>query len=57
MEEIFIPFFQYAILLNVPKSIRLKRVKMRSSQKFGNRMLSGGDLYEQEEKFSKDMEK
>ncbi len=44
-------FFQYAILLDVPKDIRLQRVKTRSFQKFGNRMLSGGDLYEREEKF------
>ena len=29
----------------------MQRVKKRSFQKFGNRMLSGGDLYEQEEKF------
>ena len=42
---------QYAILLDVPKNIRLQRVKKRSFQKFGNRMLLGGDLYEQEEKF------
>ena len=42
---------QYAILLDVPKNIRLKRVKKRSFQKFGNRMLLGGDLYEQEENF------
>ena len=44
-------FFQYAVLLDVPKDIRLQRVKKRSFQKFGNRMLSGGDLYEQEERF------
>lgn len=49
-EDIY-SFFQYAILLDVPKNIRLQRVKERSFQKFGNRMLSGGDLYEQEEKF------
>ena len=29
----------------------MQRVKDRSFQKFGNRMLSGGDLFEQEEKF------
>lgn len=45
------PFFQYIILLDAPKEIRLQRVKKRSFQKFGNRMLLGGDLYEQEEKF------
>ena len=44
-------FFQYAILLEAPKEIRLQRVKNRSFQKFGNRMLLGGDLYEQEENF------
>ena len=44
-------FFQYAVLLDVPKDIRLQRVKERSFQKFGNRMLPGGDLFEQEEKF------
>lgn len=45
------PFFQYAILINVPKDIRIQRVRNRSFQKFGNRMLIGGDLYEQEESF------
>ncbi len=49
-EDIY-SLIQYAILLDVPKNIRLQRVKKRSFQKFGNRMLSGGDLYEQEEKF------
>lgn len=49
-EDIY-PFIQYAILLDVPKDMRLQRVKERSFQKFGNRMLLGGDLYEQEEKF------
>ena len=49
-EDIY-SLIQYAILLDVPKNIRLKRVKKRSFQKFGNRMLWGGDLYEQEENF------
>lgn len=49
-EELY-SFFQYAILLDVPKDIRLQRVKERSFQKFGSRMLLGGDLFEQEEKF------
>ena len=38
-------------MLDVPRDIRLQRVRDRSFQKFGNRMLSGGDLFEQEEKF------
>lgn len=45
------PFFRYAILIDVPKEIRIQRVRNRSFQKFGNRMRMGGDLYEQEEKF------
>ncbi len=45
------PFFQYAVLIDVPKDIRIERVRNRSFQKFGNRMLLGGDLYEQEERF------
>lgn len=43
--------FECAILIDVPKDIRLKRVKARSFRKFGSRMLPGGDLYEQEEQF------
>lgn len=45
------PFFQYVVLIHVPKDIRIQRVKNRSFQKFGNRMLYGGDLYEQEKRF------
>ena len=44
-------FFRYAVLLHVPRELRLQRVKNRSFQKFGSRMLPGGDLYEQEEEF------
>ncbi len=44
-------FFQYAVVINVPKDIRIQRVKERSYQKFGKRMLAGGDLHEQEERF------
>lgn len=46
-----IPFYKYAVLIEVPKEIRLQRVRNRSFQKFGSRMLAGGDLYEQEENF------
>ena len=49
--EDFYSFIKYAVLLDVPKDIRLQRVKNRSYQKFGNRMLPNGDLYEQENAF------
>lgn len=50
-KESIYQFFQYAILIDVPRDIRIQRVKKRSLEKFGNRMLSGGDLYEQEKRF------
>lgn len=43
--------YQYVILIDVPKEIRMQRVRNRSFDKFGNRMLQGGDLYESEEAF------
>lgn len=49
--EMIYPFFQYAVLIDVPKDIRIERVKNRSFRKFGDRMLPGGDLHEQEERF------
>ena len=49
--EDFYSFINYVVLLNVPKDIRLQRVKDRSYRKFGNRILPNGDLYEQEKVF------
>lgn len=49
--ETITPFFQYAVLIDVPRDVRIQRVKNRSFQKFGNRMLPDGDLYEQEKHF------
>ncbi len=43
--------FRYAVLLTLPRDVRLRRVRERSLRKFGDRMLPGGDLYEQEEAF------
>lgn len=46
-----LPLYRYAVLIEVPKEIRLRRVRNRSFQKFGGRMKPGGDLYESEEVF------
>lgn len=43
--------FRYAVLVEVPREIRLQRVKNRSLQRFGDRALPGGDLYDSEERF------
>ncbi len=46
-----IPLYDYVIVIEVPKEIRSKRVRHRSFEKFGNKMLPGGDLYNQEKTF------
>lgn len=46
-----LPFFNFAVLVSVPREIRLQRVKSRSLRKFGDRVLPGGDLYERERGF------
>ena len=43
--------YNYVVMVEVPKEIRSQRVRERSFQKVGNRMLMGGDLYKQEEGF------
>lgn len=43
--------FACAILIEVPKEIRMERVRDRSNEKFGDRILPGGDLHEKEEMF------
>jgi len=45
--------YDYVILLEVPPEVRSQRIRQRSFQKFGSRMLPGGDLHEQEEAFFK----
>ena len=43
--------FTHAVWVQAPKALRMQRVRMRSFEKFGDRMLPGGDLYAQEEAF------
>ena len=44
-------YFDLAVLISVPKNIRMEHVRERSFRKFGERMLPGGDLYESENSF------
>lgn len=46
-----LPLYRYAVLMEMPKEIRMERIRNRSFQKFGSRMRAGGELYEQEEAF------
>ena len=54
-EEI-LPFYTLAVQIEAPKELRMQRVRNRSFQKFGNRILEGGDLHKQEEAFFKMVE-
>ena len=50
-DEKITSLFESIVRINVPKEIRMKRIRERSFRKFGDRMLPGGDLYETEEGF------
>ena len=49
--EAVLPYYKAAVLVEVPREVRLQRVWERSHCKFGERMLPGGDLYESEKRF------
>lgn len=40
-----------AVILKAPIAVRMKRIEHREYEKFGNRVLQGGDLYESQQKF------
>ena len=43
--------YKLVIYLSVPLNERMCRIKKRAYDKFGDRVLEGGDMYEQEQKF------
>ena len=43
--------YTLVVYLDVLPDVRMKRIRQRAIDKFGNRVLPGGDMYEQEEKF------
>ena len=45
----FINALDHIILVDVPKEVRSQRVRARSFQKFGDRILPGGELYDKEQ--------
>ncbi len=49
----FTSYLKCAVFIDVDEKTRLKRVRDRDIQKFGNRVLHGGDLYESTEGFYK----
>ena len=49
--EAVLPYYKRAVLVEVPRELRLHRVQQRSLDKFGDRAKPGGDLYEREKWF------
>ena len=49
--EAVLPYYKAAVQVEVPRDVRLQRVRERSQRRLGERMLPGGDLYESEKRF------
>lgn len=49
--DIIPKFYEFAVYLSAPFELRMERVKQRSYKQYGERILQGGDMYEQEQKF------
>jgi len=49
--DALIPIFDIAIRIVTPTKIRIKRLEAREYRRFGNRILSGGDMYVEHLKF------
>lgn len=54
IREFFNPLFELAVFLTVPVEIRINRLHARELAMFGERILEGGDMYEQHIKFLSD---
>ena len=54
MRKIFEPLFDMAVLVTVPAEIRAERIRLRETNRWGNRILPGGDMYETNKDYSKD---
>ncbi|MBO5110103.1 MAG: AAA family ATPase [Clostridia bacterium] len=53
--ESFDPFFELVVHLHADAQIRIKRVDKRELDLFGARILEGGDMYEEHQKFLNDI--
>ena len=43
---VFIPQFTLAVRLSVPHDVRMERLRKREYERYGDRILPGGDMYE-----------
>lgn len=49
--DVFIPLFDLVIRVVTPTDIRIQRIEQRELKHFGERILPGGDMYEEHQKF------
>jgi len=49
--DVAIPLFELVVYLAIPHDIRMARLRQRELARFGERILPGGDMYEQSQEF------
>jgi hypothetical protein len=49
--DVAIPLFELVVFLSIPQDIRMARLHRREHARFGERILPGGDMYEQSQEF------
>jgi hypothetical protein len=49
--DVAIPLFALVVFLWIPHDIRMARLRQREHERFGERILPGGDMYEQSQQF------
>ena len=49
--DVAIPLFELVVFLLIPTEIRLERLRQRKMERYGERMMPGGDMYEQSQAF------
>lgn len=42
----FVPLFDLAVFIRLPREIRMERIRARESKRFGDRIQPGGDMYQ-----------
>jgi len=49
--DVAIPLFELVVFLWIPHDIRMERLRQREHERFGERILPGGDMYESPQAF------
>jgi hypothetical protein len=49
--DVAIPLFELVVFLSIPSEVRMARLRRREHERFGERILPGGDMYESSQAF------